>query len=36
MVNRGLRQVPVTDGTGWIRIADIADICGALLGLPAA
>ena len=36
MVNRGVRQVPVTDGTGWIRIADIADICGALLGPPAA
>jgi len=25
--------VPVTDGTGWI---GIADICGALLGPPAA
>jgi len=36
MVNRGLRQVPVTDGTGWIGIADIADVCGALLGPPAA
>jgi hypothetical protein len=33
MVNRGLQQVPVTDGTGWI---GIADICGALLGPPAA
>ena len=36
MVNGGFRQLPVTDGTGWIGIADIADICGALLGPPAA
>jgi CBS domain-containing protein len=36
MVNGGLRQVAVTDGTGWIGIADIADVCGALLGPPAA
>jgi CBS domain-containing protein len=36
MVNGGFRQVPVTDGTGGIGIADIADICGALLGPPAA
>jgi len=28
--------VPVADATGWIGIADIADICGALLGPPAA
>jgi hypothetical protein len=33
---RGFRQVPVTDGAGWIGIADIADVCGALLGPPAA
>jgi CBS domain-containing protein len=36
MVHGGLRQLPVTDGTGWIGIADIADVCGALLGPPAA
>src|SRR5262245_11146777 len=36
MVNGGFRQLPVTDGTGWIGIADIADICGALLAPPAA
>jgi CBS domain-containing protein len=36
MVHGGLRQVSVTDGTGWIGIADIADVCGALLGPPAA
>jgi CBS domain-containing protein len=36
MVNGGFRQVPVTDGAGWIGIADIADVCGALLGPPAA
>src|SRR5215470_9971775 len=36
MVNGGFRQMPVTDGTGWIGIADIADICGALLAPPAA
>jgi len=28
--------LPVTDGTGWIGIADIADVCGALPGPPAA
>ena len=36
LVNGGIRQVPVTDGTGWIGIADIADVCGALLAPPAA
>jgi hypothetical protein len=36
MVNGGFRQLPVTDGTGWIAIADIADVCDALLTLPAA
>ena len=36
MVHGGFRQLPVTDGTGWIGIADIADVCGALLGPPAA
>jgi CBS domain-containing protein len=36
MVTVGLRQLPVTDGTGWIEIADIADVCGAPLGPPAA
>lgn len=36
MVNGGFRQVPVTDGTGWIGIVDIADVCGALLAPPAA
>ena len=35
MVHGGLRQVPVADGTGWIGIVDIADVCGALLGPPA-
>jgi len=32
MVAEGFRQLPVTDGTGWIGIVDIADICNALLG----
>ena len=36
MVHGGFRQLPVTDGTGWIGIADIADVCGALFGPPAA
>ena len=36
MVNGGLRHVPVTDGTGWIGIVDIADVCGALLAPPTA
>jgi CBS domain-containing protein len=36
MVNGGFRQVLVTDGTGWIGIVDIADVCGALLAPPAA
>jgi CBS domain-containing protein len=36
MVNGGFRQLPVADGTGWIGIADIADVCGALLAPPAA
>lgn len=36
MVNGGLRQLPVADGTGWIGTVDIADVCGALLGSPAA
>jgi len=31
MVNGGFRQLPVTDGTDWVGIADIADVCGALL-----
>jgi CBS domain-containing protein len=36
MVHGGFRQLPVTDGTNWIGIADIADVCGALLAPPAA
>jgi CBS domain-containing protein len=36
MVNGGFRQLPVADGTGWIGIVDIADVCGALLTPPAA
>jgi CBS domain-containing protein len=36
MVNGGFRQLPVTDGTGPIGIVDIADVCDALLGTPAA
>ena len=36
MTNGGFRQLPVADGTGWIGIVDIADVCGALLGPPAA
>jgi CBS domain-containing protein len=36
MVNGGFRQLPVTDATGLIGIVDIADVCGALLGPPAA
>jgi CBS domain-containing protein len=36
MVNGGFRQLPVADGTGWIGIVDIADICSALLAPPAA
>jgi hypothetical protein len=36
MVNGGSRQLPVADGTGWIGIVDIADVCGALLAPPAA
>jgi len=28
--------LPVADGTGWIGIADIAHVCGALLAPPAA
>jgi len=31
MVAGGFRQLPVADGTSWIGIVDIADICGALL-----
>src|SRR5215831_5822691 len=31
MVAEGFRQLPVTDGTGWIGIVDIVDICNALL-----
>jgi len=31
MVNRGFRQLAVADGTGWIGIVDIGDVCGALL-----
>jgi CBS domain-containing protein len=33
MANGGFRQLPVADGTGWF---GIADVCGALLGPPAA
>ena len=36
MARGGFRQVPVADGTGWIGIVDIADVCGALLAPPAA
>jgi hypothetical protein len=36
MVNGGFRQLPVADGTSWIGIADIADVCGALLAPPSA
>ena len=36
MTNGGFRQLPVADGTGWIGIVDIADVCGALLAPPAA
>ena len=36
MVNGGFRQLPVADGTGWIGIVDIADVCGAILAPPAA
>jgi CBS domain-containing protein len=36
MVHGGFRQLPVADGTGWIGIVDIADVCGALLGPLAA
>jgi CBS domain-containing protein len=36
MVNGGFRQLPVTDGAHPIGIVDIADVCGALLGPPAA
>ena len=36
MADGGLRQLPATDGTGWIGIVNIADVCGALLGPPAA
>ena len=31
MVNGGFRQLAVAEGTGWIGIVDIADVCGALL-----
>jgi len=31
MVAGGFRQLPVADGTSWIGIVDIVDICGALL-----
>jgi CBS domain-containing protein len=31
MVNGRFRQLAVTDGTGWMGIVDIADVCGALL-----
>jgi CBS domain-containing protein len=38
MLAMGLRQLPVADGetsqAGLIGIVDIADVCGALLGLP--
>jgi CBS domain-containing protein len=36
MANGGFRQLPVTDGTGRTGIIDIADVCGALRGPPAA
>jgi len=36
MVNGRFRQLAVADGTGRIGIVDIADVCGALLGPPAA
>jgi CBS domain-containing protein len=36
MVNGGFRQAPVADGTRWVGIVDIADICGALLAQAAA
>jgi hypothetical protein len=36
MVTGGLRQLPVANGTGRLGIADIADVCGALLGPSAA
>jgi CBS domain-containing protein len=36
MVNGGFRQLPVADGTGWIGIVDVADVCGTLLTPPAA
>jgi len=36
MVNGGFRQVPVADGTRWIGIVDIADVCDALLAPPTA
>jgi len=34
MVAGGFRQLPVADGTGWIGIVNIADVCGALLPPP--
>jgi CBS domain-containing protein len=36
MVDGGFRQLPVTDGAGRTGIIDIADVCGALRGPPAA
>ena len=36
MVNGRFRQLAVADDTGRIGIVDIADVCGALLGPPAA
>jgi len=41
MLASGLRQSPVADGdltggTGWIGTVDIADLCAALAGAPAA
>src|SRR5262249_53465861 len=36
MVNGGFRQLPVTDGTGWIGIADIARVCRGVPGPPPA
>jgi CBS domain-containing protein len=32
MVAGGFRQLPVADGSGWVGIVDIVDVCRALLG----
>jgi CBS domain-containing protein len=36
MVDGGFRQLPAADGAGRTGIIDIADVCGALRGPPAA